>query len=92
MRLIEVAGAEGSVQDGTSARKRACCVTRPLDLLVATERHAGDAAKMALNGTSAHPVDIALGRRIGRTAPRDDSRARQSGNEYLRVVIGRNIA
>ncbi len=56
-------------------------MTRALDLLVAAERHARHPAKVPLHRTLAHPVDIALDRRIGGIAARDDARACQARNQ-----------
>ena len=74
MRLIKISGVERSVEHGTPAAQQSGCMTRPLDLLIAAERHAGDAAKMALNRTLAHPVDIAFDGCIGCMAARDDAK------------------
>src|SRR4051812_1760849 len=91
MRLIEITGVKCGIEDGTPAHKQGCGVTRALNLLIAAERHAGDAAKMALNGTPAHPADIAFDRRIGGMTARNDPGKRQTGYEILRIVIARNF-
>ncbi|MFA5948180.1 MAG: hypothetical protein WC806_04390 [Candidatus Gracilibacteria bacterium] len=87
MRLIEIAGVECRIEDRAPVHQQGCRMTGPLNLLIATERHAGDMAKMALHRTQAHSVTIAFDCSVGCTAQRDNAGARQASDEVLRIVI-----
>src|SRR5262245_32198360 len=91
MRLIEISCGKCRVENGASAHEQGSRMTCPLDLLVAAEGHARDAAKMTLHRSLAHPVDIAFHRRIGRMASRNNPGKRQSAHEDLGILVVRNL-